>query len=44
VWSSPHLARNVGKMLSNVAMMSEGIEGYGVGNTVGALSNWNFAV
>ena len=44
VWSSPHLARNVGKMLSNVAMMIEGIEGYGVGNTVGAFSNWNFAV
>jgi hypothetical protein len=37
------LARNVGKMLSNVAIMFEGIEGYGVGNTVGALSNWNFA-
>ena len=39
VWSSPHLARNVGKMLSNVAMMNEGMEGYGVGNVVGALSN-----
>ena len=24
VWSSPHLARNVGKMLSNVAMMNAG--------------------
>src|SRR5271168_1066985 len=44
VWRSPHLARNVGKMLSNVAMMIEGIEGYGEGNTVGAFSNWNFAV
>jgi hypothetical protein len=43
VWSSPHLARNVGKMLSNVAMMIESLEGYGVGNTVGAFSNWNFA-
>src|SRR5208282_693218 len=29
VWSSPHLARNVGKMLSNVAMMIEVMEGYG---------------
>ena len=48
VWSSPHLARNVGKMLSNVAMMNAGLTvmdgGYGVGNTVGAFSNWNFAV
>ena len=44
VWRSPHLARNVGKMLSNVAMMIEVMEGYGVGNTVGAFSNWNFAV
>jgi hypothetical protein len=24
VWSSAHLARNVGKMLSNVAMKNEG--------------------
>ncbi len=24
VWSSPHLARNVGKMLSNVAMINAG--------------------
>jgi hypothetical protein len=38
------LARNVGKMLSNVAMMNEALEGYGVGNTVGSLNNWNFAV
>ena len=48
VWSSPHLARNVGKMLSNVAIMNAGLRvtgwGYGVGNTVGAFSNWNFAV
>ncbi len=47
VWRSPHLARNVGKMLSNVAIMNAGLTvmdgGYGVGNTVGALSNWNFA-
>jgi hypothetical protein len=44
VWRSPHLARNVGKMLSNVAMMNEVLAGYGVGNSVGASSNWNFAV
>jgi len=34
-------------MLSNVAIMNAGLTvmdgGYGVGNTVGALSNWNFA-
>jgi len=35
-------------MLSNVAIMNAGLRiigcGYGVGKTVGALSNWNFAV
>ena len=48
VWRSPHLARNVGKMLSNVAIMNAGLRvvvwDYGVGNIVGAFSNWNFAV
>jgi hypothetical protein len=39
VWSSPHLARNVGKMLSNVAMMICGVEGYCVGNCTGWSSN-----
>ena len=39
VCKSAHLARNVGKMLSNVAMMNETLNGYGVGNTVGSLSN-----
>src|SRR5579859_1912712 len=46
VWSSPHLARNVGKMLSNVAMMVSGLRvevvDYGDGKVVGALNNWNF--